>query len=190
MTEAGRWPNFVLVIGVLLLAAACGPSSPANAPRSAPSGIATPPESVTPAEGLPSGVDTTVERVVDGDTVVIAGGRRVRLIGVDTPETTDPRRPVGCFGREASAFLQSVLARGAPVRLVGDVEQSDIYGRTLAYVYRLPDGLFVNAELLARGYAQVLTIPPNIAHADRFAALGREARAAGRGLWSACEEPA
>ena len=145
---------------------------------------------VAPAPGpgvaVPVGLDTTVERVVDGDTMVIGGGQHVRLIGVDTPETKDPRRPVQCFGREAAAFLSSLLPEGTGVRLVGDVEQQDQYDRTLAYVYRLPDGLFVNAELVRNGYAQVLTISPNVAHADEFVALAAEARAAGRGLWSAC----
>ena len=135
---------------------------------------------------LPTGLDTTVERVVDGDTLVVAGGHRVRLIGVDTPETKDPRRPVQCFGKEAAAFLASLLPPGTGVRLVGDVEQQDQYDRALAYAYRLPDGLFVNAELLRRGYAQVLTVTPNLAHADEFVSLAAEARAASRGLWSAC----
>jgi micrococcal nuclease len=139
-----------------------------------------------PAAALPAGLDTTVTRVVDGDTIVVAGGHRIRLIGVDTPETKDPRRPVQCFGKEASGFLSSMLPRGSPVRLVGDVEERDVYDRTLAYVYRLPDGLFVNAELLRQGFANVLTVPPNVAHTDEFVALAREARTSGRGLWSAC----
>lgn len=125
--------------------------------------------------------------MVDGDTLVVDGGHHVRLIGLDTPETKDPRRPVQCFGREAAAFLLSLLPRGTGVRLVGDVEQHDQYDRTLAYVYRLPDGLFVNAELVRNGYAQVLTISPNVVHADEFVAMAAEARSAGRGLWSACQ---
>src|SRR5687768_2219912 len=105
-----------------------------------------------PAAGdLPAGLDVSVERVVDGDTIVVSGGERVRLIGVDTPETRDPRRPVGCFGKQASDFTAALLPAGSRVRLVGDVEQRDRYQRLLAYAYRLPDGLFVNAELLRRG---------------------------------------
>ncbi len=127
-----------------------------------------------------------VERVVDGDTIVVDGGRPVRLIGVDTPETKDPRKPVQCFGREAAAFLGAVLPAGTAVRLVGDVEPHDVYDRSLAYAYRLPDGLFVNAELLRQGYGQVLTVPPNVAHATEFVALSRRAREEGRGLWRAC----
>jgi micrococcal nuclease len=124
--------------------------------------------------------------VVDGDTIVVRGGHHIRLIGVDTPETKDPRRPVQCFGPQAAAFLESLVPRGAAVRLVGDTEARDVYDRTLAYAYRLPDGLFVNAELVRQGYAQVLTIPPNVAHTDELVALAAEARNQSRGLWSAC----
>ena len=80
-----------------------------------------------------------VERVVDGDTIVVRGVGRVRLIGVDTPETVDPRRPVEFFGREASAFTKRLL-EGQRVRLEYDWERADRYGRTLAYVY-LRDGM-------------------------------------------------
>ncbi|HEX3621876.1 MAG TPA: thermonuclease family protein [Acidimicrobiales bacterium] len=135
---------------------------------------------------LPSGVDIAVKRVVDGDTIEVVGGDRVRLIGMDTPETVDPNRPVGCYGKEASRFTTSLLPPGTVVRMVGDVEQRDRYGRLLAYIYRRADGLFVNAELLRRGFAQVLTIPPNVAHTDEFTAIARQAREASQGLWGAC----
>jgi micrococcal nuclease len=130
-----------------------------------------------------------VKRVVDGDTIIVtrAGAdERVRLIGADTPETVKPRTPVQCFGKKASAFMHRLLD-GRDVKLVGDVEPRDRYGRLLAYVYRADDGLFVNAELVGRGYATVLTIPPNVRFAERFRALAAEARRAGRGLWSACD---
>lgn len=179
---AGRSRSRQLVV-VALVAVAAGALVVAGLAGSSPG----PPPSPGPAAGdLPAGLDVTVERVVDGDTIVVSGGERVRLIGVDTPETKDPRRPVGCFGKQASDFTSSLLPAGARVRLVGDVEQRDRYQRLLAYAYRLPDGLFVNAELLRRGFAQVLTIPPNVAHAADFVALSREARDADRGLWGAC----
>jgi micrococcal nuclease len=130
-----------------------------------------------------------VVRVVDGDTILVAtGGRqeRVRYIGVDTPETVKPNTPVQCFGKKASAYNHSLLD-GQTVRLVTDAEQRDRYGRLLAYVYRTGDDLFVNAELVRRGYATTLTIPPNVRYADRFRDLAAGARDAGRGLWSACE---
>jgi micrococcal nuclease len=126
-----------------------------------------------------------VERVVDGDTIVLAGGARVRYIGVDTPESVKPGTPVQCYAKAASHFNER-LVEGQRVRLRYDAERQDRYGRTLAYVYRQRDGLFVNAELVRRGYATTLTIPPNVAHADDFRQLSREARRAGRGLWSAC----
>ncbi len=137
---------------------------------------------------LPDGEATVVEDVVDGDTIVVAGGIRVRLIGVDTPETKDPRKAVQCFGVEASAHTMSLLGSRTPVRLVYDVERFDRFGRTLAYVYREGDGLFVNAALVAEGYAQVAAFPPNVAHAEELIRLARSAREDGRGLWSACEE--
>ena len=137
-------------------------------------------------EGMPVGDDTTVVSVTDGDTIVVAGGTRVRLIGIDTPETRDPRKPVQCYGKEASAHARALMSVGSGVRLVYDVEHFDRYDRTLAYVYRLSDGAFVNASLVRDGYAQSYTYPPNVRHADEFVALAREAREAGRGLWSAC----
>ena len=140
-----------------------------------------------PAAGtLPAGIEVTVEAVVDGDTIAVDGGERVRLTGIDAPESVKPASPVECFGIEASRHLKSMLPRGTRVRLVGDVEQRDRFGRLLAYVYRASDGLFVNAAMVRDAYAQPLSIPPNVAHAEELAALARSARAAGRGLWSAC----
>lgn len=131
-------------------------------------------------------IDTgRVERVVDGDTILLQGGERVRLIGVDTPETKKPGTPVQCFGKKASAFTTGLLDR-RKVRLEQDAEARDRYGRLLAYVTRASDGLDVNAELVRRGYARTLTIPPNVRHADEYARLARTARERGRGLWRAC----
>lgn len=122
----------------------------------------------------------TVDRVVDGDTFITAEGERVRLIGVDTPEDTGRHEP---YGREATAFAESRLA-GRKVRLDYDVGRADKYGRTLAYVY-FEDGMFFNALLVAEGYAQVMTVPPNVRYADRFLALQRKAREQNKGLWRA-----
>ena len=134
-----------------------------------------------------------VDRVVDGDTIVVelASGREtVRLIGIDTPESVDPRQPVECFGKEASAHTSSLLPGGTRVRLVRDVEPRDRYDRLLAYVYRLPDELFVNLSLVEDGFAVPLTYPPNVAHTDEIVEAAGEAREAGRGLWSACADAA
>ena len=129
-----------------------------------------------------------VVRVVDGDTIAVQLGatrERVRYIGVDTPETKDPRRPVQCYGQQAADF-NARLVGGERVRLVRDIAERDRYGRLLAYVYRVRDELFVNAELARLGYAHALSIAPDVRHADRFAQLARQARQAGRGLWSEC----
>jgi micrococcal nuclease len=139
------------------------------------------------SSGLPAGDHTTVERVVDGDTIVAPGGVRVRFIGMDTPETKDPRRPVGCFGAAASRRTEQLLPPGTRIVLVYDVDRYDRYGRTLAYVYRARDALFVNGALVRDGYAVVLTVPPNVAHADEFVAWEREARRRDAGLWGACK---
>jgi micrococcal nuclease len=127
-------------------------------------------------------------RVVDGDTIrVVEDGREepVRYIGVDTPESVKPGSPVECFGRAARRANEK-LVEGERVRLVQDVEARDRFGRRLAYVYRASDGLFVNAELVRRGFATAATFPPNVTHAGEFAELARDARRDRRGLWSAC----
>jgi len=128
-----------------------------------------------------------VVRVVDGDTIQVRldGGatERVRYIGIDTPESVKPGTPVQCFAKKASHF-NAGLVDGRDVTLKTDAEERDRYGRLLAYVYAGPE--FVNRELVARGYARTLTIPPNVAHADEFARLARRAREAGLGLWRAC----
>jgi micrococcal nuclease len=126
-----------------------------------------------------------VLRVVDGDTLVVRLGtdeERVRLLGVDTPESVDPRRPVEEYGREAAAFTRSMLPRGARISLRFDVERRDQYGRLLAHVY-LDDGTWLNALLVRAGFAQVMTVPPNVAHADFFRDLQRKARGELAGLW-------
>jgi len=144
---------------------------------------------ITAGELDSGGTDAaTVSRVVDGDTIkvrVAGHSERVRYIGVDTPETVKPGSPVECYGHAASDFNTELVA-GEAVRLTYDAEQRDRYGRLLAYVRRSRDGLFVNEELVRRGYATTMTIPPNVRYAGRFRALQRDARQAGRGLWGSC----
>ena len=125
-----------------------------------------------------------VVQAVDGDTIVLEGGETVRYIGIDTPETVDPRRPVQCFGPEASK-ANKALVEGKRVRLVADVEDRDKYHRMLRYAY-LPDGTFVNLELARQGFAPAYTYPPNNAHMEEFRAAAREAREEKRGLWAGC----
>jgi micrococcal nuclease len=139
------------------------------------------------AASSPPASDTAqVRRVVDGDTILLTSGERVRLIGVDTPESVKPGTPVQCYARRASAFTHALLDGGQRVRLVYGAERRDRYGRLLAYVYRARDGLNVGAELLRHGYARTLEIAPNTEHATEYARLESGARRAGKGLWSAC----
>ena len=128
-------------------------------------------------------IKATVTRVVDGDTFEISTGEKVRMIGIDTPETVKPNHPVETYGKEASNFTKQLLT-GQEVRLVFDVEPHDRYKRLLAYVY-LPDGTFVNEKLVREGYARIMTIPPNVAYADLFLEAERDARKHNRGLWGA-----
>jgi micrococcal nuclease len=126
-----------------------------------------------------------VQRVVDGDTFIAtvrSQRERVRVIGVDTPESVDPNRPDEPFGEEASTFAKHYLD-GETVQLAGDAEPRDRYGRMLAYVW-LRDGTFWNTLLAAEGYAQQLTIPPNVTYASLFRRLVGEARRNDRGLWA------
>lgn len=131
----------------------------------------------------------TVIEVIDGDTVDLSidGHRqRVRLIGVDTPETKHPRKPVECYGHEATVFAESLLPQGTKVRLERDAEARDAYDRLLVYLYRNFDNMFINLELVRQGFAHVLTIEPNITHIDKFVVAARDAQSNNRGLWQAC----
>jgi micrococcal nuclease len=138
-----------------------------------------------------SGQPTTavVDYVVDGDTldVLIDGKKeRVRLIGIDTPETKKKDTPVECFGPEASDHLRELLPAGTAVRLERDVVGRDDYGRLLAYAYRSSDGLFVNLDIVAKGFAQPLTIPPNVNFSEQFVEAARVAERSNVGLWASC----
>jgi micrococcal nuclease len=131
--------------------------------------------------------EARVVEVIDGDTVVVSfvDGTRdtIRLLGVDTPETHHPSRPVECFGPEAEAFTRAALT-GRTVRLERDVELRDRYGRRLAYLY--VGGVRFNDVLLRDGYARLLVIDPNHAHARTMVREEIAAERAGRGLWQAC----
>jgi len=131
-------------------------------------------------------MEATVKRVVDGDTFELESGEKVRLIGVDTPETVKPNSPVEAYGKEASDYTKEMLT-GQKVTLRFDVEPRDRYDRLLAYVY-LQDGTFYNEKLVREGYARIMTVPPNVAYADLFLEAEREAREHNRGLW-ALEDP-
>jgi len=125
-----------------------------------------------------------VLRVIDGDTVKIQYNGKpttVRLIGIDTPETVHPQKPVERFGKEASAFTRNLLL-GESVYLRFDGNKTDKYGRMLAYLHRVPDGLFVNLEIVRQGYGHAYTRFP-FKHMELFRHYERRAREVGKGLW-------
>ncbi len=138
-------------------------------------------------DGAPSDrTSARVTRVVDGDTVHVdlAGDDvTVRLIGIDTPEKDGPFTDLECFGDEATRFTTDLL-EGRDVALEFDVERLDRFDRTLAYVW-LGNEL-ANETIVREGFAQILTIPPNVRYAERFVETARDARQAGRGLWASC----
>ena len=133
-----------------------------------------------------------VATVVDGDTIELLFGarrERVRLLGIDAPESVHPSVPVQCFGREASAELATLLPPGEEVRLVRDDQARDRYGRLLLYVYRAADELFVNRWLVRNGLADVASYEPNTALAPALSTARNLARAEGAGLWGRCDGP-
>ncbi len=167
-----HWTRLCSLICVTVLTPACGSDTPP-----------------TPDAPFALSRNATMIDVVDGDTidVSIAGHReRVRLIGIDTPETKKPDVPIQCFGPEASTFTKSLLPHDMPLHLERDVVARDDYGRLLAYVYRADDGEFVNLVVIRNGYARPLTIAPNSTHADEFGEAARVAEAGNVGLWGEC----
>ncbi len=129
-----------------------------------------------------------VTRVVDGDTIVVNDKLTVRFVGMDTPETVDPRRPVGCFGKEASDETKKLLS-GKTVILQKDTSETDKYGRLLRFIYLpLEDGriLFVNDYLVREGFAKVKTYRPDVKFESQFLEAEKVAKAENRGLWGKC----
>lgn len=127
-----------------------------------------------------------VTKVVDGDTFWVDNGTskgiKIRLTGIDAPESQKRwKREEGYYGKESKAYLTQLL-KDKKVRLETDIDSLDRYGRTLSYVY-LEDHTFVNALLVKKGYAQIMTVSPNVKHADLFYELQVEARENKLGLW-------
>jgi len=184
------WIRLLAWIGLLILVAACGsPGGPTRGLTSAapPSAVAANPSPVTDLAPVGATETARVVRVVDGDTIVIDRGRgneRVRYIGIDTPESVKPNTPVEFMAKEASAANEALVA-GRDVVLERDVSDTDQHDRLLRYVWlREGDGwVFVNLELVRRGYAQVATYPPDVRWTETFLVAQREAREAGLGLW-------
>lgn len=162
----------LLLFGCVFLASCAAPSSRPTTPD--------------PALG-------TIAEIVDGDTVIVefSNGQKetVRLLGIDTPETIDPTRPVQCFGAEASAELARLIPVGSAVRMERDVEARDRFGRLLAYIYRASDQLFVNVALVEGGFADLSIYEPNSAYRSELTSAVTSARTRTRGLWGTCGGP-
>jgi len=123
---------------------------------------------------------SNVTRVVDGDTIEISSGEKVRYIGVNAPESVDPRRPIQCYGHEASAKNKE-LVEGKTVRLEKDISDKDKYGRLLRYVW--VGDIMINEQLVREGFAQVSTYPPDVKYKDQFIEAQRLAKEEKKGLW-------
>lgn len=161
---------FLFVTGISL-----NHSSPTTQVKGAAIAIATP--TLNPASTVSPAY--TVTRVIDGDTIELNTGERVRYIGIDTPETNE------CFYSEATKQNQN-LVLGKQVKLEKDISQTDKYGRLLRYVWI--DDVFVNDYLIRQGFAHAATFPPDIKYQDQFTASQREAVSQNRGLWKTCVE--
>lgn len=166
-----RWHTVLL--SVILLAAACKLTSE-NQPA-----LLSSYQTVSPY------LDIT--KIVDGDTFWVNDGTengvKVRLIGIDAPETRKVKGKLpDPFGKQSTAYLKKLIGN-QQVRLEFDVSRTDQYGRTLAYAY-LPDGTFINADMVKNGYAMIMTVPPNVKYAIEFAKLQEAARMRRKGLWN------
>ena len=172
---ARKCPHWI----ALLLIAGCGTSEPAQ----------TTPSPTAHGKHITSGV---VEDVIDGDTIRLRIGgntETVRLIAIDTPETKHPTKRVECYGPQASEFLSNVLAINSTVRIERDIEARDAYGRLLLYVFlRTATGeIFVNQEMVLRGYARPLNIAPNSRYQQHIVSAAFDAQRHARGLWKHCK---
>jgi micrococcal nuclease len=179
-----------LAAGALLSAIALTgcPAVSGRAPSVAPRGRPRPTTATTATMPAPTATRALVAYVIDGDTIIVtarARRTRVRLLGLDAPEATRRR---GCYGARATAGLRSMLPTGTAILLAVDRRRVDPYGRALGYVWRA-DGVFVNRDLIRRGYATTLFLPPAGSYRGELAAAEALARSARAGLWRACRSP-
>lgn len=158
-----------------------------------------PPEEAVPTKVSPpiatesatfgvEGERVLVTEVIDGDTLKINNEQKVRLIGIDTPETKDPRKPMQCFGKEASNELKRLIDKKYVI-LEKDISETDKYSRLLRYIYLpLESGqvLFIQDYLVRGGFAKVLTYPPDVKFNEQLREAERSAKENNRGLWSKC----
>ncbi len=174
----------VVALGVAVFAACTDSADETSSPG-------TPAAAPVAVDGALPGFEpnASVVRIVDGDTIVadISGqDERVRLIGIDTPESVIPDTPPECFGPEASDHLETLIPPGTDILIERDAEARDRFDRLLGYVYRSSDGAFVNLQMATDGFAYPLSIEPNDTHADAISDAVALARRDDRGLWAAC----
>jgi endonuclease YncB( thermonuclease family) len=157
------------------------PVSEGAPPDAAPADPAVPADPVDPA--VPAGAgEAWIEYVHDGDTLFFTDGRKVRLLGIDTPEVGDHAE---CYGDVARERLRALLPEGTHVRTVADVQALDQYGRSLLFLFT-DDGALVNLGLIRDGYAEAVVLEPNVLWAAEVEAAEDAAQAASRGIWGAC----
>ncbi len=141
------------------------------------------PPAVSDAPAVPSGAaDAWIDYVHDGDTLFLTDGRKVRLLGIDTPEVGEHAE---CWGDVARERLRAVLPEGTHVRTVADVQPLDRFGRSLLFLFT-DDGALVNLDLIRDGYAEAVVLEPNVLWSDELEAAEDAAQAEGLGIWSAC----
>lgn len=173
------------IVSILLLGALFGDSQPLSPTQSqdrASENASSQQKETSPVIKIDDGT-FLVTRVIDGDTIELENGQRIRYIGIDTPETVDPRKPVQCFGLEASKKNKE-LVEGKRVRLEKDITDSDRYGRLLRYVYI--NNVFINLTLVQEGFAYSYTYPPDIKFQNQLVEAERIAREQKKGLWESC----
>lgn len=170
-------------------AQSAAPSQPAASPRPSavqpadPGGAGDEPASGIRAPAIPADAGTAVVRYVhDGDTLFLEDGRKVRLLGIDTPEVGEHAE---CYGDEARAALRRMLPEGTRVRTVHDVRELDPYDRSLLFLFT-EDGRLVNLDLILEGYAEAVVLKPNYLWSDLVEAAEDEAQAARAGMWGVC----
>lgn len=180
----------IIVLGVTFLWSGLKPQN-LHVPISSPVSKVSPRPTLLPDQAFPEpdleGEKALVTKVIDGDTIELESGQRVRLIGVDTPETKDPRRAVECFGKQSAAKTKELL-EGKVIILQKDVSEVDKYNRLLRYVFLpIDEGfLFVNDYLIREGFAKALTYPPDVKYSEKFRSAERKARESAVGLWRSC----
>ena len=169
--------GFVVVLALVVIVAAC---LLLTVPK--PAGTTSTGDTTSTTGIPPAATEATVEYVHDGDTLFLTDGRKVRLLGIDTPEIGDN---LECYGDEAAALLRQLLPEGTRVWVLPDVEPLDQYGRSLLFVYT-DDATNINLELLRQGAAQVEMYEPNLLFQDLIETAEDGARSANAGMWGAC----